>query len=988
VAQSVVELVIRAQADPAALRAATERIREGISAAVLEATQRAATAMQGPLARLGDQMRNLGDRLSLGLTAPLAALGGAAAKLSMDFDRTMTQIVTLTGASRDEVARLREEVLRLAGDTARGPQELAQALYFVLSSGIDASRAMEVLTASAKAAAIGLGETRVVADAVTTVINAYGQGAIDAGRATGILLAAVREGKAEADALAGAIGRVVPVAATMGVSFDQVAAALAVMTRAGLSTEEAVTALRAVFTDLLQPSREAEQTLRAVGLSGQQLRQILREQGLLALLEVLRSRFGGNAQALASVTDNVRGLVGVLNLLGQDADSVRGVFERLAQVTREELQSAFSEVEQQAFFRFTQALTKLTAELTKVGSTLAPGVEALARVISALAAAMRAVPEPVRAAAVVLLGLAAAIGPLLSIGGRLVQILGALRGAWQLLATVIGAGAIQGALRALVVLFLRIAPAVLAVGRALVQLATGPVGVAVGAVTLLATAWTRNWLGIRDVLARVAPGLVRLIEAVTSALGRGIETLKTWLGLTRQAVAAQAERPAAPAGAPAAPAVQPGPTPQQLEQQLEAVRRTQAQILEAYGQTFRARLMMIAEEERRIAQQTGNEVLAHEWANAQIVALQRERARILAALYEQTNQAITRAVQDSVTEQVLQLVFGLERQKEELRRALDDQLITWQGYSNQVAWLNRSVELEITRIFADSLEQRRQALDRFTQEYQAKLLGLVDTEREIARLRATLAGRTQEEILQAEAEVLQEGVRNERLSVEQRIRMSQELERVLQQRIQLLEREGGKGWALVNATEALRDAQSRHLQLLMQLRQEQLQSLSVAERQVAVARDALQSLAGTWTRVEDVLRTGAANAASAIAQALVDTLPRQFEAAWLQAIERVRKAMEGLDPRVRRSPSVVDLVTAGLREVEAAFKKTARQVQRISGEIRAAAAAGGPGAARPVAQLVVQGVTISPERATNLLDLLVRDPVQRYRFARAAALAG
>jgi hypothetical protein len=41
-----------------------------------------------------------------------------------------------------------------------------------------------------------------------------------------------------------------------------------------------------------------------------------------------------------------------------------------------------------------------------------------------------------------------------------------------------------------------------------------------------------------------------------------------------------------------------------------------------------------------------------------------------------------------------------------------------------------------------------------------------------------------------------------------------------------------------------------------------------------------------------------------------------------------------------------------------------------------------------VAQLVVQGVTISPERATNMLDLLVRDPVQRYRFARAAALAG
>ncbi|BCV00221.1 MAG: hypothetical protein CM15mV33_840 [uncultured marine virus] len=61
-----------------------------------------------------------------------------------------------------------------ASETGRGPQELADAMFFIASAGLRGATAMEVLNASAKAAAIGLGQTKAVADAATSAVNAYG----------------------------------------------------------------------------------------------------------------------------------------------------------------------------------------------------------------------------------------------------------------------------------------------------------------------------------------------------------------------------------------------------------------------------------------------------------------------------------------------------------------------------------------------------------------------------------------------------------------------------------------------------------------------------------------------------------------------------------------------------------------------------------------------------------------------------------------------
>src|SRR5438045_2884528 len=142
----------------------------------------------------------------------------------------MGQIAALTSTSSDAIAGLSKQVLELSTTLPQSPKELADALYFVSSSGFQGADAMNVLTASAKAAAAGLGDTKVIADTVTSVLNAYKLSAGDAAKVTDVLTTSVMEGKGEPAELAGALARVIPIAAAMGVNFEQVSASMATMT--------------------------------------------------------------------------------------------------------------------------------------------------------------------------------------------------------------------------------------------------------------------------------------------------------------------------------------------------------------------------------------------------------------------------------------------------------------------------------------------------------------------------------------------------------------------------------------------------------------------------------------------------------------------------------------------------------------------------------------------------------------------------------------
>ena len=85
------------------------------------------------------------------LRLPILAAGVASFKLASDFDSSMSKITGLVGIAADEVDAMGESLKGISSATAKGPAELAEALFFVTSAGLRGADAMEALEFAAKA---------------------------------------------------------------------------------------------------------------------------------------------------------------------------------------------------------------------------------------------------------------------------------------------------------------------------------------------------------------------------------------------------------------------------------------------------------------------------------------------------------------------------------------------------------------------------------------------------------------------------------------------------------------------------------------------------------------------------------------------------------------------------------------------------------------------------------------------------------------------
>jgi len=300
-----------------------------------------------------------------------AAIGAAAGKMASDFESSMVKIETLVGRSAAEVDRMERAVKQLAGETARAPGELAEAMFFIASAGLEGAAATDVLTASAKAAAIGLGDTATIADLATSALNAYGAENLSAVKATDILTAAVREGKLQSDELAGSMGRVLPIASAMGVSFDEVGAAFAALSRTGTQASEAATQLRGILASILRPTKQSEEAMEGLGLSAAGLRKQIKDEGLLSVLKTLAESFDGQSDAAALVFGNIRALMGVMDLLGKNSGTTEEIFARMADTTGM-VDKAFERVTETSGFKLNQALVDLKLAMMDIGELVLP----------------------------------------------------------------------------------------------------------------------------------------------------------------------------------------------------------------------------------------------------------------------------------------------------------------------------------------------------------------------------------------------------------------------------------------------------------------------------------------------------------------------------------------------------------------------------------------------------------------------------------------
>lgn len=223
------------------------------------------------------------------------------------FKVAMKEVSTL---SEDVAANLQKYVDQVADMTTQipiGATEAAKALYQIESAGHHGADGLNVLRESAKGAIGGVTDTATTADAITTILNAYNMEASEAQHVSDLLFTTVRLGKTNMSQLGTTIAQVAPVAASFGVSIEDVLAAIASLTKQGTKTSVAVRQVRDAITA----------TTKSMGDGAFQGRSFLD-----AMDEVAQKAQGSN-NALRQDLGTLQALNAVLALTGKNSQAAR-----------------------------------------------------------------------------------------------------------------------------------------------------------------------------------------------------------------------------------------------------------------------------------------------------------------------------------------------------------------------------------------------------------------------------------------------------------------------------------------------------------------------------------------------------------------------------------------------------------------------------------------------------------------------------------------
>lgn len=463
------------------------------------------------LRSLSLDLRSVGRRLTYTVTLPIVALGTAAVKTFATFETEITKLRSLVGLSEATVSSFSDKILKMTSVVGRSPAELAKGLFFITSSGERGAASLDILRDSAKAAAVGLGETKLIADLTTSAINAYGKENISSTRAVDDLIAAVNEGKAEATDFAEQLGRVIPVAAELNIEFNQLTGTIAAMTRTGTPVNTAVIQLRQILSSVIKPSREAQKVLEQKGLGKSQLLSIVKNSGVLGLLDVLKQEFGHDTEATGAVFGNIRALTGILDLLGKNLPATEAILQRMKNTTGS-LEEAFKAVSNTIEFKFSQAISSIKAEFIELVKSFRPAIISMIETVKKWIKWFSKLHPAVKRTTVLVLALVAAVGPLLSLIGFALVPVAALATAIGTLGVVLLS--VLGTIGSLTLGLVGLAATLGGIAVSIFKIFTTRVGLGVGALALFHRA------------VQTATPTVENSKTIVERLGKSIETLK------------------------------------------------------------------------------------------------------------------------------------------------------------------------------------------------------------------------------------------------------------------------------------------------------------------------------------------------------------------------------------------------------------------------------------------------------------------------------
>lgn len=376
---------------------------------------------------LGEGITELGSSMTLGLTVPIVAAGGAATSVAANFDDAMSQVQGALGGASADMDGLRNLALQLGADTVFSATESAQAMVELAKGGLtEAQIKGGALAASMDLAAAG--QLNLADAAATTVqmMGSFGLGAGDATRIANALAGAANASSADVSDLTQAMSQCSAQASLAGWSLEDTAAALALFADHGVKGSDAGTSLKTMLQRLAAPTDQAAEAIAAYGLNIRDSNGKMKD--ISGIADELTGKLGGLSDAERDAA--------LQTIFGSDASRAAAILmqsgsEGLAKYIAATNDATAAETMANAQKgELSWALENMGGAIESAsiafGTALAPAITAVAGVIGNVAEAFASLPAGVQTGIAVVLALAAALGPLLMVIGSVVAALPAI----------------------------------------------------------------------------------------------------------------------------------------------------------------------------------------------------------------------------------------------------------------------------------------------------------------------------------------------------------------------------------------------------------------------------------------------------------------------------------------------------------------------------------------------------------------------------------
>ena len=365
-------------------------------------------------------MQTAGRNLSMGLSAPLAVVGASSFKVAADFELAMAKVGAVSGGGAKSLGALTEQAKHLGGTTSFSASQVSE-LQLELSklgftqkelTGGDGIPGMTnaVLNLS-KAFDQDLGETATV---VGATLRQFGLDSADTGRVTDVMAASFAGSALDLEKFKESMKNVAPVANEFGFSLEETSSLIAVLANNGIAGSDAGTKLKMAFSELAKSGVPVKDTFTKIIQGGTGFTESLELLGTRAA--ILGPVFGKNLEDLSS-----------LNAAFMEAEgTAQSMSDAMGNTTAGKLAEMQSAIE---------------AAQIELGTALAPAILQVVTVIRDMASAFANLDEGTRQTIVQFAMAAAALGPLLIVGGKLTGAIGSIVKGFKLLQ---GAAALAG----------------------------------------------------------------------------------------------------------------------------------------------------------------------------------------------------------------------------------------------------------------------------------------------------------------------------------------------------------------------------------------------------------------------------------------------------------------------------------------------------------------------------------------------------------------